>query len=51
VGFFQQPLFKNGVLKVPEARNGVAGLPITNADNLSILGWKVNGFVVAPSDV
>jgi hypothetical protein len=44
---FQQTLFKNEVfkredLRVREARNWVAGLPITNADNLSILGWKVN---------
>ena len=38
-----------------EARDGVTRLLITNADNLSILGWKVNGarlrdFVVAPSE-
>jgi hypothetical protein len=40
---FQQPLFKNEGLKVPEESNWVTGLFITNADNLSILRWKVNG--------
>ena len=43
VDSLQQPSFKNEGLKVPGGRNGVTVLPITNADNLSILDWNVNG--------
>jgi hypothetical protein len=38
VDSLQQPSFRNEGLKVPEARNGVTWSPITNADNLPILG-------------
>jgi hypothetical protein len=61
VDSFQQPLFKNEGLKIPEVRNAVAGLlsrtSITYLFHVgksmgSFLGWKVNGarfrcFVVA----
>jgi hypothetical protein len=43
VDSLQQLSFKNEGLKVPGARNGVTGTPITNTDNLSILDRKVNG--------